>query len=113
MEGNEPRKCEILVKKDCLIKDYIVMKIIQLADIILKREEQMDFYIQTYRVLPVTPTSGLIEIVPKAKTLYEIQYRMNFSVLNFIFEHNPTATISKYVNVSFEVPLRILYFHIS
>lgn len=85
----------ILYKKECLIKDYIILKIIRLMDLLLKKHLNMDFEIVTYRVLPLNEESGFIEIVPNAETLYEIVYKKNISLLNHILDNNKNSSVSE------------------
>lgn len=83
----------ILYKKECLIKDYVILKIIRLMDLLLKKHLNMDFEIVTYRVLPLNEESGFIEIVPNAETLYEIVYKKNISLLNYILDNNKNSSV--------------------
>jgi len=85
----------ILYKKECLIQDYIIVNIIRLMDIILKRDEGIDFGILTYQVLPLDSKSGYIEIILNAETLYAIKNQMNFTLQNYLLEHNPKLSISE------------------
>lgn len=85
----------LLYKKECLIQDYIIVNIIRLMDIILKRDLDIDFGIRTYQVLPLDEKGGVIEIVPEAETLYSIKYHLNFTLLNYLLEHNPQLSITE------------------
>lgn len=85
----------ILYKKESLIQDLCVINIIQLMDIILKRDLQIDFGLQIYRVLPINNVSGIIEMVPRADTLHNIKHEQNTTILNYLIEHNPQLTCSE------------------
>lgn len=84
---------ELLYKHDDVRKDLVVMNIIRLTDLILQREEGLDLNMVTYQVLPISSEAGFIEIVPEAETLLGINTRKGFSILNFILEHNPEASV--------------------
>ncbi len=86
---------KIIFKPECLMKDYIFMNIIRLMDSILQRELKIDFGIKTYQVLPTSLSGGLIEVIPSADTLYTIQYRKNFTIQNYIFEHNAHLSVAE------------------
>jgi phosphatidylinositol 3-kinase len=78
----------MLIKHESVLQDYVVMNIIRLIDLILKKWEKTDFYIQTYQVLPFDDKSGFIEIIPNSETLYSISNEKKFSLLNYILDHN-------------------------
>ena len=86
---------DILYKPECLIQDSIIIAIIQLMDRLLKKDLGIDFGIRTYRVLPLNGTSGIIEMVANSETLYAIKYQMNFTLQNYLLEHNPTLPVAE------------------
>lgn len=92
-DGKIVREQRILYKKECVIKDYVIINIIRMMDQILKRELSIDFGIKTYNCMPTGKDAGLIEFVSRAETLYTIQYIKNFTILNFIQEHNKDKTV--------------------
>lgn len=79
---------EILYKRECLIQDLIIINIIKLMDLILKRDEHMDFGIKVYNVLPLDNKSGFIEVIPESQTLYNIKHHLKFSIQNYLLENN-------------------------
>jgi len=85
----------ILFKKECLIQDYIIINIIRIMDSILKRDENIDFGIKTYRVLPLNDKSGIIEIIPDSETLYTITHKLNFTIQNYVLEHNSSLPVDQ------------------
>ena len=91
--GNKDTK--ILLKNEDIRKDQIVTDIIRLMDIILKRDMNLDLNIITYNVIPIDHESGIIEIVPESKTLYEIKHQMNMTLQNYILENNKNKTIDE------------------
>jgi hypothetical protein len=94
-------KYEMMYKKDDLRQEKIIMDIIQLMDIILKREEKLDLSITTYNILPINNKEGFIEMISSSKTLYQLQ-KDSFTIQNFINENNPDTTVrewkTRYVN---------------
>lgn len=88
-------KYGLLFKNDDVRKDAIVLGIIHIMDSILKRELEMDFQILIYPVLPIGPKKGCIEIVPHAHTLFDIKYTQEKSLLVWIMNQNPKATVEE------------------
>jgi hypothetical protein len=93
--NNPVNSKRILIKKEDLRKDYIISKIINLIDIILKKKLGIDFNIIKYRIFPVDKSWGIIEIVEDAETIYNIHDKKGFSIQNFIMESNPGMTIQQ------------------
>lgn len=85
----------IMLKKDDIRKEAIVMNIIKLMDFYLKRDANLDLNITTYNILPVSNEYGYIEFVPNSFTLYNIREDRHFSIQNFIMEKNPQITASQ------------------
>lgn len=85
----------LLYKKEDVRKDAVVMNIIRFIDFTLKEEEGLDLHIVTYNVLPTSTTSGFIEMVTEAETIYSINARHRFSILNFILEHNQSLSVEQ------------------
>lgn len=85
-------KCEkFLLKKDDVRQDCLIMDCIIMMDQILKKNG-MDFHIVDYRILPITPKLGMVEIIQNALTIHEIQ-TSNFSIQNYILENNTDITV--------------------
>ena len=91
--NEEPYKYKFIFKKEDIRKDIIISNIIQLMDSILKKELNMDLNIIHYNVLPINSECGIIEVVPNAKTLYEIKEEMNLTLQNYILNNNNKDTI--------------------
>ncbi|QKF94394.1 phosphatidylinositol kinase [Fadolivirus algeromassiliense] len=85
----------VLYKKEDVRRDQIMMNMIHIADLILKKEENLDLGLITYNILPTTKTSGMIEIVDEAETMYYIQEKLKTSVLNYVFEFNGDLKIKE------------------
>jgi len=85
----------IMLKKEDIRKEEIVMKIIKLMDYFLKKEENMDLYVTTYNILPISHEYGYIEFVPNSTTLYKIREDAKFSIQNWLIENNPNVPIGK------------------
>lgn len=89
---------DIMLKKDDLRKEEIMMKIIKLMDILLKRDTNIDFQVTTYNILAISDEYGYIEFVPNSYTLYSIREEHGFSIQNFILERNREITIHEFRN---------------
>ena len=84
----------IMLKKEDIRKEEIVMKIIKLMDYFLKKEEDLDMFITIYNILPISNEYGYIEFVPNSTTLYHIREVLKFSIQNYILEKNPDMDIN-------------------
>lgn len=84
---------EVIYKSEDVRKDNLIMNIIRIIDLVLKDEEEIDFDILTYDILPTTLNSGFIEIVKNADTLYNIKEKRKKSILNYVLEKNPLSTV--------------------
>lgn len=94
-ETNTNKRIRLLYKKEDVRKDQIIMYMIKIACDIIKNDENIDTNILLYSVLPITKTSGIIEIVEESETLYYIQEKIKQSMLNYILENNDTKTIKE------------------
>lgn len=89
---NIEQKYYLLYKFEDVRKDQIIIDTIRIMDTVLQSELQTyttintPINIITYNVFPTSRQSGIIEIIPDCHTLYEIQ--KEFSILNYILEHN-------------------------
>lgn len=83
----------IMLKKEDIRKEEIIMKIIKLMDYFLKEEEGLDLYVTIYNILPISSEYGYIEFVPDSTTLYHIREGLKFSIQNYILEQNPQLSI--------------------
>lgn len=86
----------IMLKKEDIRKEEIIMKIIKLMDLYLKKEANLDLNITTYNILPISNEYGYIEFVPNSTTLYDIREVSQFSIQNFILEKNPNMNINNF-----------------
>jgi hypothetical protein len=82
---------KIMYKNEDMKRDKIISNIIHIFDRLLKQEEG-EYYIQKYKVLPLDRDSGIVEIVDNSVTLSELKKKLNFSILNYIIDKNPTKT---------------------
>lgn len=76
----------ILIKHDDVRKDRFVMDIIQIL-----QEIEKTLCFKRYHVLPVTIDYGIIEMIPDATTLYDINKTTNLS--NYIIRQNMNKTM--------------------
>ncbi len=92
----EDKIFNIMLKKEDIRKEEIIMKIIKLMDLYLKTEANLDLHITTYNILPISNEYGYIEFVPNSTTLYDIREVSQFSIQNFILEKNPNMNINDF-----------------
>ncbi len=85
---------KILFKKDNILQDFIICKIIKLINFILKQERIIHNEYISYDIILLTNYSGFIEIVDNAETIYNIQNKYKTSILNYILDNNPENTIN-------------------
>lgn len=81
----------IIYKFEDVKKDYVILKAIKLMKYFLKTYENIDLETVDYDVTPIDNQTGIIEIVPKCQTAYEIKKK--FSIWNYIVENNPNETV--------------------
>jgi phosphatidylinositol 3-kinase len=86
----------ILLKKEDVRREEMMMRMLRLFDYYLKTEEGLDLYIRTYPILPISNQYGYIEFIPKSHTLFSIREQYRFSIQNFILERNPTLSIADF-----------------
>lgn len=86
----------LMYKKENLRQDQIMMIIINLVDIIIKKDLDIDLNLITYDILPITKNSGIIEIVDNADTIYYIKEKLNTSIQNYMMDKNPSMTIGEF-----------------
>lgn len=86
---------EVLLKRSNLFQDLIVVNAIRSMELILRQDLGIEFYVQTYEILPLDRDRGYIDIVPNALTLYEIKYQRNMSVAAYLYENNGEVLISE------------------
>lgn len=82
----------IMLKKEDIRPEAIIMNIIHLVDHFLQREDNIDLAITTYNILPISPKYGYIEFVPNSATLYHIKEVCKFSIQNWLIENNNIST---------------------
>jgi len=94
-EKNEKVECDIMYKSEDLRKDQTVISIIRLMDMIIKKELKLDLHIVTYNVRPTGLNNGTLEMVGNSETIHTIRDKMNFSILNYIMEHNQDLKVKE------------------
>ncbi len=85
----------IMLKKEDIRKEELIMKIIKLMDFFLKKEEDLDLFVTIYNILPISNEYGYIEFVQDSTTLYHIREVLKFSIQNYILEKNPEMSINQ------------------
>lgn len=94
-ENNTKKINKIMFKSEDVRKDQIITKIIKLMKIILLTEENLDLDIINYNVIPTSKCEGIIEIVDKAETVYNILEKQKMTIQNFIMEHNKDKRVTE------------------
>lgn len=82
----------LLFKKECILNDVTVLNLMTLCDIILKETLDVNFGVVVYPIMPLTANSGMIEIIDKADTVYNI-LNTKKTILQYIIEKNETRCI--------------------
>ena len=93
IEATNGQMYHLLLKKDDLRTDELIIKCIKIAKYFLVNELGDDYHLVTYNVLPINNIYGLIEIVPNAKTIYEIT-QTNTTLLHYVMDQNPEETVN-------------------
>lgn len=83
----------LLLKKDFIYKDYVIINVIKLMDLLLKRDLETDYGIRTYKVFVLSPSTGIIEIIKNAETLGNIKHQHHISILNYLLNNNPNSKV--------------------
>ena len=92
----------IMLKRENVKNEELMMNMIKLVDILLKKEELLDLNIMLYNIQPVNINGlndyGYIEFVSNSYTLYSIKEEYKFTLQNFILEKNPYMSINEFRN---------------
>ena len=72
----------ILIKSESVLKDMVVMDTLFYISL-LQKKPALD-----YHVMNLTPSQGLVLIVPDSRTLQSIMYDSKMTLLNYIIEQN-------------------------
>jgi len=87
----------VLFKKDNVMNDILVLNLMTLTDIILSESLNINFGVVIYPVIPLTYNSGMIGIIDKAETIYNIN-KNNKTILQYIIEKNEEKKVSDILN---------------
>jgi hypothetical protein len=90
------KRTHLMYKQDNVRQDQIMMHIINLINIIIKKDLGIDLSLITYNILPISHNSGIIEIVDNADTIYYIQQKLKSNILNYMLEKNDKMTIGEF-----------------
>jgi hypothetical protein len=86
----------IMFKNDDVRKDYIILNIIDIIHTILKNEENLDIEMVKYCVMPTSRSTGYIEIVENADTVFNIIENSGLTIQNYILNNNRNLTIGSF-----------------
>lgn len=78
---------KLLFKKESIMNDVVVLNIMTLCDMILSEILDKNFDVVTYQTMPLTSSSGMIEIVEEAETVYAIKNKCK-TILQHIIGKN-------------------------
>lgn len=92
--NQEYKEIDIIIKKEDVRKDQIIINIIDIIDKILD-SNGIDRNICIYKIQPISSKVGIIEIVKDAETIYNIIHKKKFTIQNYINENNPDKKISE------------------
>lgn len=84
-------RVSIMVKQaDDLRKDQVVLDTIELMRLILRRElpELSELPAVSYTVLPTAVDAGIVEMVGRAVTLYELEQKRGYDIKQYLMDHN-------------------------
>lgn len=77
----------ILIKDESVLKDMVVMDALNYLSLLYKRE------VVEYHVMNITPTKGMLVIVPHSRTLQSITTEQKLTIQNYLMEQNPNETV--------------------
>ena len=80
-------KRRYLIKREDIRPDRTAMTVAYWMNILCES------YVNTYTVFCISPTMGVVEMIPHTTTLYDITHTHKVSILNYILEKNATQSI--------------------
>lgn len=84
---------KFLYKKGDMRRDQIIMSLMVISSDIIKSELKLDPGIIFYEILPISKSTGIIEIIDNCDTIYYIQEKLKSTILNYIIENNADIKI--------------------
>lgn len=84
---------KLLFKKESIMNDVTVLNLMTLCDIILSENLNTNFGVVVYPTMPLSPNSGMIEIVDQADTVHSIVNNKK-TILQHILERNEHRVIA-------------------
>jgi len=85
-----------IFKKDNIYQDYIVTKVIKLMIHLLKIDKIITNNYINYDIILLTPTSGFVEFVEDAETLYNL-IEEDKDILNYVLHNNKDLTVNSVI----------------
>lgn len=77
----------VLIKEESVLKDMVVMDVLHYISILYNKE------VVQYHVMNLTPTKGMLIIVPDSRTLQSITTEKKLTIQNYLIEKNPQQTV--------------------
>lgn len=90
-------KINLLFKRESIINDVTVLNLMTLSDIILRDTLQINLGCMIYPVMPITSSSGMIQIIDNAETVYSIGNKKK-TIFQYICEKNEDKIIGDIMN---------------
>ena len=90
-KNNEEKIVNVLIKSEDVRKDKLTMIVSKM----LQRVCGNIIDIKTYNVFPIDDSCGWIEMVEKSNTLYDIKYKYQTTIQNYIMDLNPNLTVGR------------------
>lgn len=91
VKDKEEQIINVLVKSEDVRKDKLTMIVSKM----LQRVCENIIDIKTYNVFPINDSCGWIEMVEKSNTLYDIKYKYQTTIQNYIMDLNPNVTVGR------------------
>ncbi len=77
----------VLIKDESVLKDMVVMDVLNYISMLYNKE------VVEYHVMNLTPTKGMLVIVPDSRTLQSITTEKKLTIQNYLIEKNPQVTV--------------------
>ena len=82
------KKYNVMFKYEDIRKDQMIMSLIRLISIILKKYDNIDIPVLTYKIRPTSVNQGFIELVPNSQTIYYIKTNFTCGLPTYIMQNN-------------------------
>lgn len=87
------KNLSFMYKRESVIADQVILNLTSILSKLVEKEEKIAIDIVTYKVQPTGLSEGFIQRVNDSYDIENIRNNLEFSVLNFISEHNKDKTV--------------------